>query len=211
MKIDSRYGDMDADTKMFLRWFAEPLESLILEVGANQEYSACILTDNGYRVLGVDLQDFYTPQPINYHRIKGEFVKFAQDGVFQSLDCIYSTSAIEHFGLGTYPGCPCLKDHDVTAMEMIWRILRPNGTCYLTVPYGREHIEHGRDWRVYSKQSLQERLIQKFNVEKKLFFKSAGCNVPDDGSPLPMVKEEDADAYDGNSCPHLTVFVKLRK
>ncbi len=94
-------------------------------------------------------------------------------------------------------------------MGAIWSLLRPNGTCYLTVPYGKEYIVHGKDWRVYHAASLQERIIQDFKVEQKIFFKSAHAACPDDGEAIPLVEENVANDYDG-SPPHLTIFIKLR-
>lgn len=54
--IHPEYGDCDEDVRKFLSRWNEPKDSQVLEVGANQEWSANILTDNGWRfVSGVDL------------------------------------------------------------------------------------------------------------------------------------------------------------
>lgn len=210
-KFDVEGRPMDADIEMVLKHFDEDKDSLIIEVGANQECLAQILTDHGYKVLGVDLQEYSEGIPINYHRIKGDFCVLASQNAFSKVDCVISTSALEHFGLGTYPQCPgkleTIEDYDAQAMTHIYNILKPGGTAYITVPYGKNFKVDGMHWRAYDKKELYERYIKNFLLEKKIFFKSAGCDVPDvDG----IVEEAEADKYEvGN--PHLTSFLKLRK
>jgi hypothetical protein len=193
---------------MFFRHWDEPRKSIVLNVGDNQEDSANILTDNGWLVLGVDLREPEGCHPPRHARWKGEFVQMANEGLFPSFDCIYSLSALEHFGLKCYEGCPGDENLDMAASAFMLDLLRTGGTCYVTVPYGREYIDKG-DWRVYNRESLQERIIGDFEVETRLYFKSGGCNVPDVGG---IVDEQFADWYaNGASHPHVTVFLKMRK
>jgi hypothetical protein len=200
-----------ADSAQFLKHFVEPQGALIIALGDNDEASAQVLTDNGHKVLGVDLRPRTDALVPTYFRLQGDFVRLCEKGVLPKVDCVYSLSALEHFGLGTYSGCPgppAGNNYDQWACDQVYGLLRPGGAFYLTVPYGKEFIVHGKDWRVYCTSSLRQRIVHPgLVIEEKVFFKSAGCDVPDtDG----IVREEDADQYHGNP-PHLTVLLRLRK
>lgn len=215
LTIDSdKYPAMDPDTALFLKKFEESEESqdsVILEVGANDEFSADILTDNGYKVMGIDLREHTIRPKQNYPRIIGDFVKTCYQDLLPVyfFDVIYSLSAIEHFGLGTY-GEEVRDDlYDWRAMTCIWDRLKYEGLCYITVPYGEKHLTHGRDWRVYNKESLQDRIIQDFEVLERLYFASG--SVPGDPQDEHgLIPEEFANSYSGKP-PHVAVFLKLRK
>jgi hypothetical protein len=166
MIVDEKYGQLDVDTQMFFRYFNSENIQSILEVGANEEPSAAILTDNGFDVTGVDLREHDPKYPVNFTRIKDDFVKLASS--LGKFDCAFSTSAIEHFGLNVY-GSDVDPNYDIKAMSLMYDVLKDNGTCYITVPYGKYFIED-TDWRVYNSEKLQERIVGNFKVEKKLFF-----------------------------------------
>lgn len=213
--IDPAYGDrLCADAQMFLRYFQEPLSACILAVGDNDEISARVLAENHYQVLGIDLREHCYPS-VKYFRLKADVSYLILTKTLPEVDCIYSLSAIEHFGLGTYPDPvwpdPVLDaDLDAKVLMQFWHILKPNGTIYLTVPYGEKYIVHGTDWRVYNQKELKKRLIQDYQVEEKVFFKSAHAACPDNGESIPLVTEEDANQYSGEP-PHVTCLLKLRK
>lgn len=209
LTINPKY-DLCPDSRIFLHYFDQKKTDIILAIGDNDEQSAQTLTENGYLyILGIDLRP-HCRSPVTYPRLIGDFCRFQEWLPAACCDCIYSLSAIEHFGLGTYEGSVLDSDYDSTAMNGIWNLLRNNGTCYLTVPYGKEYLVHGKDWRVYDKEALEKRLIGDFKLEQKIFFKSAHAQCPDDGGAIPLVKEKHADQYDG-SPPHLTVLLQLRK
>lgn len=206
-----RYKVQDCDTMIFLNHFAEdflPTRSntiKVLEVGANEEDAARILTSVGVDVLAIDLREesgYITER--NHQRIIGDFVQMAFY-LSRDFDVIYSTSAVEHFGLPVY-GSPKIECYDQIAMSWMHGLLKPGGICYITVPYGKEFQDEG-DWRVYDETSLQQRIIGEFAVEKKIYFLSGGCCCPDRDL---IVEEKDANAYSGRP-PHVTVFLKLRK
>lgn len=206
MLIDPRYGTQDEDTKIFLSRFNEPSGSWILAIGANDEHSGSILTDNTHMVLGVDLREWIGSPPPNFVRLKGDFMKKTHLKTLRKFDVCYSLSAIEHFGLGCY-GDPVMEEYDRVAMVFIWDLLKPGGHCYITVPYGAKHYVDLHNWQIYDKETLQTRIIGKFEVLEKVFFKSADCNVPDKNG---IVEEVDADKY-ADPIPHLTVFLKMEK
>ena len=207
--------DICHDAAVFLHHFDESAGSRILAVGDNDENSAQVLTDNGYRVLGVDLRPHCRGGPISYFRLQGDFVELVSRKVLPEFDCIYSLSAIEHFGLGTYgtfERAPPNPNYDEVALQAMCSLLKSGGTAYLTVPYGQDYVSHGTDWRVYNHQAVRNRLTTGFAIEQEIFFKSAECNCPTthEAGGIPFVAQRDADAY-RDELPHLTVYLKLRK
>ena len=207
MLIDhAKYGPMDADSQMFFKHFDEIDNRLICEVGANEEHIADILTDNGHRVVGVDLRDIslIDKQP-SYLRIKDDFITLASK-LNPVFDVMASTSAIEHFGLCVYGQKEKVEDYDSQAMDWMYELLKPEGTCYITVPYCGKFREE-QDWRVYDAYSLEKRIIRKFRIVEKVFFKSGGCICPDVNN---IVSQENADKFSGDP-PHVTVLLRMRK
>lgn len=211
LKIDPKYGQADADTDLFLYNFAEPKEvGLVVEVGANDEYAANVLADNGYNVLGIDLRPYLQEVPCNYPRWVGDFCRLCEP--LSNVGCVFSLSAIEHFGLMTYGDVDSDNPYyDVIACHLIWRALRLGGVFYITVPYGRNHLTNGIHWRVYNDQSFRERIVQRFHIEEQLFFTSGPAVLyGEETPPYCRVDQAEADRYSGDP-PHVTVLAKLRK
>ena len=66
-----------------------------------------------------------------------------QDGSYcDSLSCLH---AIEHFGLGRY-GDPIDPLGYAQGITNLAKLLRPNGTFYLSTPIGRERVEFNAHW-----------------------------------------------------------------
>lgn len=209
--VDPKYGGQDNDTMMFLRHLREPPGTRGLEVGANEEHSCHVLTDAGYDVVGADLRPHHDQRfPETYCRLLCDFVEGARHLRTGWFDFAWSTSALEHFGLGMYGMTRQVEDHDSRAVDAVWPLLKPGGSFYVTVPYGREFLVYGPHWRVYCRETLRDRIVRSFDVVEKVFFKSGDCPVPDDGSSIPLVREADADLWTGEP-PHLTVFLHLKK
>ena len=211
-KIKPEYGDCDEDVKKFLSKFYElDHPTKILEVGANQEFAADILVDNGWTdVTGVDLFD---RENRGYKHIAGDFVHLAESGELKDFDVVFSLSAIEHFGLEVYKAsgreAPWDVDYDSKAMGAIKKVLKPGGTAYITVPYGKEHTVSLGHWRAYDRTTLRDRIENGFEVMERSFFLSA--QAAGIGDPPMDVSIEQADSYDVGSYPHVTAFLKLRK
>lgn len=208
--VHPSHPTQDNDTVMFLHHFHAPKESYVLEVGAYDELSSHILAENGFNVLGVDLRPTDNPRP-NHTHVVADFVALAP-WLERKFSAIFSTSAIEHFGLPVYGYPKLTEDLDAQAMSWMWKLLLPGGRCWITVPYGQHFFYRSPngdllDWRVYDRESLKSRIIQHFKVEKKLFFKSGPCEVREQDG---LVSEEDADGYCGVD-PHLTCLLQLRK
>lgn len=209
LHIDPKYGKADADTELFLFNFDEPKGCSVLEVGANDEYAANILTDNKYDVLGVDILPHKLSIPPNYTRTIGDFCRLEFNRQF---DCIFSLSAVEHFGLTTYGDTEnqC-SFYDAAAMLKMWTLLKPGGSCYITVPFGCCFIVYGIHWRVYNDEKLFSRITQKFRVEKKCFFTSGDAMIDGENrKAYQPVTEKEANGYIGHP-PHVTVLLKMKK
>lgn len=208
--IDPKYGEQDPDTNMVLtRWQVMPSGSRVLEVGCHDEHLCRILADNGYDMYGIDLRaDDGGQFPLNFTRIQGDFVQFPFAP--EAFDMVVSTSALEHFGLGTYGEAFTDPEYDRKAASRIHEVLKPGGVFHCTVPYWtHDFLVSGGDFRLYDQKGLTERIIGEFEVEEQQLFKSAGYACPDDGGNPPLVKEEDTRALGPD--PHLGVFLKLRK
>lgn len=228
----SKYRHQDTDARVFLRKFdgithPHPRESRVLSVGQNEEDTANVLVDNGFHVVGYDLREPRLCEPPRYVHMKGDFVAandpetrkpFCTDFRSENFDYAYTLSAIEHFGLPVYGGT-IDPDYDSKAMDRIWDLLRWGGVCWLTTPYCKHGHTFMPHWRVYDAVSLPARIIRKFSVEEKAFFKShpdcPGISVyPEDQDGIQWVPQEAADEYWGGkdgTPPHCTVFLKLRK
>lgn len=224
-EIYERFGDpqaetggvYDIDTDIVLQEFDEPENARILEVGAHDEPLANVLLASGYRVTGIDLRtcDLKDPLP-GYQYIRHDFCNLDWVGQLEpseGFDSIISISAIEHFGLGTYGEGKAHPYYDVIALHLMGCLLKENGTVYLTVPYSQKFQVDRPHYRIYDAESLQQRLIQDFTVEKERFITCGEGVVLPGNRHLPSrteISSGEADSYEG-SCPHLSVFLKLRK
>lgn len=68
-------------------------------------------------------------------------------------------------------------------MKEIYRILKKDGQCIISVPFGAMY-EEKKSHRIYDSDSLSE-LVRGFTVENQLFFKKQGENwenCHDDGA-----------------------------
>lgn len=77
-----------------------------------------------------------------------------------SLSCLH---ALEHFGLGRY-GDKVDSDGHIAGIENIKKILRKNGTLYLSVPIGPERIEFNAH-RIFNTKTIVKLLQPEFLLE----------------------------------------------
>lgn len=223
LTISNKYkNDLDADTLMFLHHFDEPKGSHVLEVGAYEENSSYILADNDYTVSGIDLRKRDSAQ--NYMHLTGDFVAAFTHSLREDcevklpkFDTAFSTSAIEHFGLNCYDAPIKDEDYDIKAMRGMYAMLKPGGTCYITVPFGRE-FSVMPDWRVYDWKTLQSRIIGRFRIKLMRLFKSGDCVGLETykheycfGHQVPLVQWNRGVQFHSPTHPHLTVFLKMSK
>lgn len=73
-----------------------------------------------------------------------------------SFDVIIACSVIEHVGIGRY-GDPVREDGDTVAMAHLKRWLKPDGLCYLDVPYRPEGPS--TPFRQYNEADFQARVL----------------------------------------------------
>lgn len=206
-----KYGEPDMDVRVFLSRFIEPPGSYVLAVGDNEEYSANVLADNGYKVCGVDLREWKMPVPCNHDRFPQNFIEWATclDRSIK-FDVAYSLSALEHFGLGTYQE-PAHPFDDVIACHEICKLLKPGGRFYFTVPFGYAYLEHPPHWRVYNLPSVEKRLIGRMAAVERAFFVSAPCVINGQMRKTgDVLSVGEACSYEGDP-PHVTAFAKVIK
>lgn len=128
-----------------------PKGSKILDFGCAENILALQLACMGYKVTGVDVQD-YAFRHSNLEFIQGDFLKV---GFKKKFDCVTSLSSVEHVGLGFY-GDIVDAGGDLRVMEKIRKILKPHGILIITVPFGRS----SSSWeRSYDEKSLEELLM----------------------------------------------------
>lgn len=161
----------DPEAEFFLDLFDEELkrDSLlpkqVLEVGANDNYLASMFKAVGYDISSVDLMP-YTFIDVKHPHYVGDFCEFGVEfWQGERFDIIYSISAIEHFGLGTYNKENYRPYHDVLAMRYIYDLLKPDGVAYVAVPFAGKFVELRPHWRTYDYEALTQRIVQDFNVE----------------------------------------------
>jgi len=78
-----------------------------------------------------------------------------------SLSCLH---ALEHFGLGRY-GDPVRFDGHIAGFENLYKILKPLGTLYFSVPIGPQRIEFNAH-RVFSVNYLLGLFSERFAVQR---------------------------------------------
>jgi len=93
-----------------------------------------------------------------------------------SLSCLH---ALEHFGLGRY-GDPLDYEGHLRGLENLYRILRPGGKLYLSVPIGPQRIEFNAH-RVFSVVHLLSCLQNDYHIDHFSYVDDRGVlheNVP---------------------------------
>ena len=132
-----------------IRGLQVPPGSRILDVGSRWSALPLFLAAMGYRVAAVDLAPF---------PIQGGGADFVLADLRrppfrnESFDAATVISTLEHVGLGWYDPRRAAED-GIQLMAGLRSLLRPNGTLFLTVPYGVP--EEDRHQRAYNRERLQ--------------------------------------------------------
>ncbi|MFC2131527.1 DUF268 domain-containing protein [Bacteroidota bacterium] len=87
-------------------------------------------------------------------------------------DSVSSLHAIEHFGLGRY-GDKINPDGHLLALRNIYKILKPGGSFYLSVPIGKQRIEFNGH-RVFGLSYLMEIIKPDYEIIEFSFVDDAG-------------------------------------
>ncbi len=85
--------------------------------------------------------------------------------MFDVITCI---STLEHIGVGGRYGIVDEPNGDTQAMKEMFRILKPNGTLLVTVPYGLRDVLPIN--KLYNKRRI-EKLTQGYEVESETYMK----------------------------------------
>lgn len=167
----------------------QALESLprgnVLDVGCADvnNFLAPSLASLGWQVYGVDLRGFKLVHP-GFHLVREDIRETSFPDAF--FDCAYAVSTVEHIGLaGRYGITVDDPGGDIKAVREIRRILRPGGSFFLTVPYGRGGKVIKPTERVYDRARL-ERLLADWTVRNRLWYHQ------DNGGRWGQVSEEAA-------------------
>jgi len=137
-----------------------PKGSKILDFGCGESKLSLELASLGYRVTGVDLNDYNFTHP-NFEFVKGNFLK--NNFPDEYFDAVVAVSSIEHVGLGAYGESFWDEEGDYKAVREIHRILKTGGIFIMTVPFGKR----GKTltYRVYDKKTLFN-ILNGFKIEK---------------------------------------------
>lgn len=87
-----------------------------------------------------------------------------------SLSCLH---ALEHFGLGRY-GDPVCADGFLLGWENLFKMLKPNGTLYFSVPLGKAQIEFNAH-RIFSVVQLRQLVGERFELLSFSYVDDAGA------------------------------------
>lgn len=139
-------------------------KSKILDVGSRYSQVPLEMASLGHDVVALDIEDYI---------FKHKLLKFVKGDIRKtpfkanSFDVVTIISTLEHVGMGeTSYGDREERDGDVTAMEEIWRILKPGGIILVTVPFGKAKFLPFL--RVYDKDRIK--MISKgFKVTKEIY------------------------------------------
>ncbi|MCJ7805180.1 class I SAM-dependent methyltransferase [Patescibacteria group bacterium] len=140
----------------------------VLDVGcsARQNFLPASLASIGWEVYGIDVREFKLRFP-NFHFVLEDITNTHCPDNFFDVVCALST--LEHIGLGGRWGITSDDpDGDIKAVAQIKRILRPNGTFLVTVPYGRRRIV-GSLHKVYDKFWLSQ-LFLNWKIKEEIYY-----------------------------------------
>ena len=110
--------------------------------------------------------EVYDIRPLNNPIRNVKFKQFDimqfREGGAESADSISCLHALEHFGLGRY-GDPVCYDGYLIGFMNIYKILKPNGKFYFSVPMGRQRVEFHAH-RVFSLNYLLELIAPYYSI-----------------------------------------------
>lgn len=98
-------------------------------------------------------------------------IRFTQANLFEApehlLNCAASVSclhALEHFGLGCYND-PLDPEAHIKGLNALRRLLKPGGTLYLSVPFGKGKIQFNAH-RVFDAKKIEDLLNNEFEIQE---------------------------------------------
>lgn len=136
----------------------------LLEVGCARSFLCVELAALGYRVHGIDWDD-WPLEHANYKFTKASILNIPFRDA--SFDEVVAVSTVEHIGLWARRGEPPLLDGDLRALREMTRVLKPMGRVLLTVPFGKAFV--APSYRVYDRASLRQ-LLGGLKVEREEYY-----------------------------------------
>lgn len=140
-----------------------PKSGNIIDIGCSNSALALQLACLGYHVTGIDVRSY----PFSHPNLR-----FYQQDILdtsiqeESHDCAILISTIEHVGLGHYGDEKSISDREF--LDKIARYVKPNGSIFITVPFG-SYFEC--DWyRVYNSEKLSS-LLRGYYLVDQIFFR----------------------------------------
>lgn len=154
-------------------WIAKNISEIknccVLDVGAKEGLpSSDILLNNNNVVFTIDINASNSIQSNNRLIIKnGDICSTPFNNEF--FDAVIAVSTLEHIGiLGRYGIDQPDQEGDISAMVEIFRILKPGGKVFITLPYGvGKSLPLNRLYNV----DRVNRLFEKYTNIKKEYFK----------------------------------------
>lgn len=144
-------------------------DAAVLDLGCNYSHFAIQLASLGYRVTGVDLNDYALSHP-NLEFRRGDLLEL--DLAPASFDAAVAISTVEHCGLGAYGGRGTVAG-DAAVVKRIHELLKDGGRFLMTVPFGRCGRALGpAGYRVYDRSTL-ERLVADFEIIKIEYYRGS--------------------------------------
>jgi len=122
----------------------------ILDVGGAESYLSKMLSELGFDVTVIDINDFDYG---NARFIKANLLDYEFPGEY--FDLILAVSTIEHVGLPCYGQDKIVLDGDKIVADKIHRWLKRSGLAIVTVPYGIPHHPPTFE-RVYTMPELKQ-------------------------------------------------------
>ncbi len=168
----NRHNQRFIEYSWVLRQLRSGGERILLDVGCTGTLLDHELLARGFRVVGLDIQD---------HTLRNYREVFLKTNILNNrlpseiFDVIVLVSTIEHIGLDTYSQDILDDDADLSAMQELRRLLKPNGLLLLTTPYEGKGPSRIHSWgkgflgRRYDCKRLAQ-LLRGFIVVHSTFF-----------------------------------------
>lgn len=140
----------------------------VLDIGcsARLNFLPATLALLGWEVYGTDIREFKLKFP-NFRFILEDIKSTSFCDNF--FDAVYALSTLEHIGLSGRWGITTDDlEGDAKAVTEVERILRPNGTFLVTVPYGQREIV-GSLHKVYDKFWLRK-LFLNWKIKEEIYY-----------------------------------------
>lgn len=204
-----KVGGLDHEWDIGLPWYLKRIRGrTVLDCGfISHRNFTLFLAKLGFRVYGVDIAYFTEnvsalPNFLYYQNTAWDI------GLRQgNVDTVIANSLLEHMGLKCYKQ-PDVSDAEARTMDEFYRLLKPDGTLLIQVPYAKETVvirHRGQDfYRTYTRETLAK-LLEKFAVVGMTFYAKTKGNWIE-------VSQSVADRIgQGGGFPVCLCYVEVRK